>query len=78
MEEEREVKEPKRVMAKQATRQIVFRPNLINGGVGGEDCMLVIEMKRNLTQIMLVAHLSERMPEPIAPTMTPNMYTLWR
>ena len=37
MEEEREVKEPKMVMAKQAARQIIFRPNLINGGAGEEE-----------------------------------------
>ena len=37
--------------------------------------LVVIKMSTNLTQCW--SHLSERMPDPIAPTMIPNMYTLW-
>ena len=49
MDEEREVKEPKMVMARQAARQIVFRPNLIKRTVLTM-MMMVGTMIRNLTQ----------------------------
>ena len=47
MDEEREVKEPKMVMARQAARQIVFRPNLIKRTVL---TMMLLAMTINLTQ----------------------------